>query len=237
MNTRIRAAVLIAAALVLALSGCSSQAGGSSTSGTSGGSSGGSTGGSSGGSSTGGDSSGGVPAGGGGDLGRTPHNDLGDAGKEAQAAGTKDAHGGFGPTTRSSWGGNGCKIWFGVSYASSGTYMVVADKFGIGGHVQWECTHFGADMVRWHLEAAKLQWALTGTSTSWTDADGPGTTANVQVPEMGASGVRFPYTDHCTTDAWRVVATFDGETTSGGTGKITIVSDWRQVTSEDCDRE
>jgi len=210
MSRRI-GALAAAAVLALALSACQSNASGSDSGG-----SGGSSAGSGGGSSS--------------DAGKTPYRDLDSA---AAAVVGHDQHGQE-PTQRSSKAQfGGCQIWMGVSWDLSDDYMPSADKYGIGGHVQWKCVPGAAGVDRWNIHA-RLQFAYTASGPWTTEAED---TADLHIAEAPKNGVRFPYTGHCTTDKWRLAVDVDGAMDDMTQIRQTLYSQWRQVTPEDCARE
>jgi len=194
-----------AAVLALALTACQSTASsGSSGGSTSGGSSGGTTGGS-------------VPSA----LASADVHSVPDPADE-----------GKGPGTRTSDDFDGCSVWFGYSKASASTYLIAADKYGIGGHVTWKCSKMGANIDRLRF-TARLEYAFTlggpYTAEPSSTTSGGGTSP---------SGSLFPLTDHCTTDWWRVRVTIGWDETLGGPmSRPDLVSEARKVTDADCNRE
>lgn len=217
MIRRITAAALTAAALALFLSGCQSTAGGSSASG-------GSLGG----------SSGGI---GGGDQFDPAPGDLGwgqgdtESGPMKEADTTADAHGKTGDAFSDTV--ENCKAWFGVNPARSSEYLVAADRYGIAGHVQWKCSGT-TSIARLHVDV-KLRWSLA-PGGPWKDE----TTSNANRTYTGdpTHGTGIVFNETCTTDYWQVG--FRIRTEEAAQGPVTrpwIWSQWRKVTSEDCNRE
>lgn len=208
MTRRIRA-LAAAAVLAAALTACQSNASGSDAGGGSGGTSGGSTGGTGGGAAV---ADGASPS---------MNVDNGSAGPGNSGS----AH------ARTSDKFDGCAVWFGFSQASSATYLVSADKEGIGGHFQWKCDSLavGVDRLRF---TAHLQYAYT-LAGPYTDVPESATSGGGVNPR----GSLFPLTDHCTTDWWRVRVSIGWDQTGGGPQtRPDLVSESRKVTSEDCNR-
>lgn len=225
--TRRTTAAALTAALALALTACGSQTGGSSGSYGGGGSGGSSSGGSS--------SSGGII--GGGDQFDPAPGDLGwgqgntESGPMKEADTTTDAHGKTDSTFSDTV--ENCKVWFGVNPARSSEYLVSADRYGVAGHVQWRCSGT-TSIARLHVDA-KLRWALSPAGP-WTEETGA--TANRTFTSDPGSGTGIVFTDECTTDYWQVG--FRVRTEEAAQGPVTrpwIWSQWRKVTSEDCNRE
>lgn len=179
---------------------------------------------------------GGLSAGSGGQLDPAP-GDLGWGQDNTESAPMKEAH-----TTHDAHGRTdnvftdeveGCTTWFGVSKARSDEYLIAADKYGIGGHVQWKCSG-ASSIARLHVDV-KLRWALTPAGP-WTDESGPN--ADRTYTDTVGYGTAMVFNDTCTTDYWQVGFRMrTEEATQGGVVRPWIWSQWRKVTSEDCARE
>lgn len=200
-----------AAVLAVALAGCQSSTSGSGSGGggTSGGSSGGTSGGSSGGAAV--------------SNGSSPAMNVDNGSAAPGNSGSDHA--------RTSDKFDGCAVWFGFSQAGSATYLVSADKEGIGAHFQWKCDKLavGVDRLRFtaHLEHS---FTLGGPYTAEPESSTSGGGAK-------PSGSLFPLTSYCTTDWWRVRVTIGWDQTGGGPQtRPDLVSESRKVTSEDCNR-
>jgi hypothetical protein len=159
-----------------------------------------------------------------------PLGDLDGAGA-TEATNTTDQHGTAGEDAHRFQVG-GCRLWFGLSWERSDQYLVAADRYGIGGHTQWSCSGVDIGVDQWHI-TTWVEWTLApGPSAAWSKE------GEVHADTAGHAGVRFPTSNDCTTDYWRVAAQVYGTMTDGtAIPKTTIASQWRKVTDADCARE
>lgn len=154
-----------------------------------------------------------------------------ESGPMKEADTTKDAHGKTGSAFTDEV--DGCHVWFGVSQARSSEYLVAADRYGIGGHVQWKCD--SAAVARLRLDV-KLRWAYRPEGP-WTD-EPAGSNANRHYSDTIGHGTAMVFNDSCTTDYWQVGFRVGvDEDMQGSVTREWVWSQWRKITSEDCARE
>lgn len=135
--------------------------------------------------------------------------------------------------TTTSDAADGCTIFFGRTKDGSGEYLVSASSEGIGGQVSWSCASVSS-VDRFDLHVT-LQYALVATGP-WTDDDHPNATVVKYGIDNRGSSV-FPFNTGCTTDWWRVKASWTIYEAGGGSVvRAPINSQARKVTDEDCNR-